>query len=68
MKPLDLSRYIDPATNHLNGCSYLLLRRQLVPSQHGFLQRCAISQNARSIFPTKTLSYRVRVVSPTAAG
>ena len=37
MKPLDLSRYIDPATNHLNGCSYLLLRRQLVPSQHGFL-------------------------------
>jgi hypothetical protein len=48
-KPLDLLRRIDPAADQLNGRSYFLLRRYPTPSQHGLLQRSAISQNARSI-------------------
>src|ERR1700675_1227334 len=49
MEPLNLLYSIDRTADHLDGRSYLLLRRQPLPDQDSFLQGGAIGLSASSV-------------------
>src|ERR1700683_3073231 len=55
VESLDLVRPIDWPTDHLDGRSYLLFRRQLEPRQHGLFQCEVISRYALSIIQRRRL-------------
>ena len=49
VEPLNLVCPIDPAADHLNGCSYLLFRRQPVPRQTA---SCNVAQSVKTPAPS----------------